>query len=210
MAVKKTTHTLKAKVVGIDGKAAGTITLPEKLFGHKPNKQLLAQAVRVYLANQRVGHAATKTRGMVEGSTRKIYKQKGTGRARHGAIRAPIFVGGGIVFGPQPRDYSLKFPPKLKRAALASALTDQYTSGNIIVVSGMKDVKPKTKVMAEIFENIGATGRTLLVVPKDAVNIKRSARNIAGVDIIPVSDMHTYAVMTHGNVVFMKEAIQEL
>src|SRR3972149_4980450 len=96
---------IRTSVVGLDGKSAGSITLPQALNNAKINRQLMAQAVRVYLANQRVGNASTKTRGEVEGSTRKIYKQKGTGRARHGAIRAPIFVGGGVVFGPQPPEY---------------------------------------------------------------------------------------------------------
>jgi large subunit ribosomal protein L4 len=194
----------------VDGKAAGSIALPKEMFGVKPNSQLIAQAVRVYLANQRVGHAATKTRGMVEGSTRKIYKQKGTGRARHGAIRAPIFVGGGIVFGPQPRDFSLKFPQKMKRAALASALSSQFSAGNIIVVSGLTDLKPKTKLMAKALTAVGRTKNTLLVISKNAEAVSRSARNIQGIDIIPVSDMHTYGVMTHGKIVFMKEALKSL
>lgn len=204
------TKGLKASVVGVDGKAAGSITLPAGYFGVKVNKQLIAMAVRIYLANQRVGHAATKTRGMVEGSTRKIYKQKGTGRARHGGIRAPIFVGGGIVFGPQPRDYSLKFPPKMKRAALASALTEQFTGGNVIVISGLSDLKPKTKLMAEALTAAGKSKNSLLVVPKEAAIVVRSARNIAGIDVVPVSDIHAYGIMTHGKILFMKEAVAAL
>ncbi len=147
---------------------------------------------------------------MVEGSTRKIYKQKGTGRARHGAIRAPIFVGGGIVFGPQPRDYSLGLPQKMKKAALASALSLQQTNGNIVVVSGMSDLKPKTKLVAATLTAVGRTKNSLLVVSKEAALVVRAARNIAGVDVVPVSDMHAYGVMTHGKVIFMKEAIFEL
>lgn len=213
MAIKKVKRAVKAvtgirtPVVGVDGKTAGSVILPNEYFGAKVNKQLIAQAVRVYLANQRVGHAATKTRGMVEGSTRKIYKQKGTGRARHGAIRAPIFVGGGIVFGPEPRDYSMKFPPKMKRVALASALSQKLSEKNITVVSGLSDLKPKTKVMAKALVAVGRTGSTLFVVPKEAGTVTRSARNIAGVDIIPVTDLHTYGVMTHKKIIFMKEAI---
>jgi large subunit ribosomal protein L4 len=201
---------IRAAVLGVDGKAAGSVTLPPEYFGAKINKQLMAQAVRVYQANQRVGHAATKTRGMVEGSTRKIYKQKGTGRARHGAIRAPIFVGGGIVFGPMPRDYSLKLPPKLKRAAVASALSSQLSAGNIIFVSGLSDVKPKTKVMAQALTAVGRSKNTLLVVPKDVDMVVRAARNIAGVDVVPVTDMHAYGVVTHGKIIFMKEAVSAL
>lgn len=204
------TKGIRTTVVGTDGKSAGSITLPVEYFGAKVNHQLIAQAVRVYQANQRVGHAATKTRGMVEGSTRKIYKQKGTGRARHGAIRAPIFVGGGIVFGPHPRDYSLKLPPKMKTVALASALSLQQTNGNVIVVSGVSDLKPKTKLVAAMLTAVGRTKNSLLVVPKDAMMVVRAARNIEGIDVIPVSDMHTYSVMTHGKIIFMKEAISSL
>jgi large subunit ribosomal protein L4 len=157
-----------------------------------------------------VGHAATKTRGMVEGSTRKIYKQKGTGRARHGAIRAPIFVGGGIVFGPMPRDYSMKFPQKMKHVALASALSKQFTEKNVIFVSGFSDLKPKTQLMADAITAVGGGTNALLVVSKDSETVTRAARNIAGIDVLPVSDLHTYAVVTHKKVIFMKEAIKAL
>jgi large subunit ribosomal protein L4 len=203
------TKGIRVSVLGLDGKSAGSITLPSDLFAAKVNKQLMAQAVRVYLANQRVGHASTKTRGEVEGSTRKIYKQKGTGKARHGAIRAPIFVGGGIVFGPRPRDYSLGLPQKMKRVALASALTQQLGNQNVIVVSGLSDVT-KTKVVAATLTAIGATRKTLLVTPKESAVVVRAGRNIEGVNILPVSDLNTYSVLMHGKVVFMKEAIGEL
>jgi large subunit ribosomal protein L4 len=206
MAIKKT---IKATVVGLDGKAAGSVTLPTQYFGQKPNSQLMAQAVRVYLANQRVGHASTKTRGEVEGSTRKIYRQKGTGKARHGAIRAPIFVGGGIVFGPRPRDYSLGLPQKMKRVALASALTTQFGNKNIIVVSGVSDLN-KTKAVAQMLTAIGADRKTLLVIAKESVSVTRAGRNIENLNILPVSDLNTYSVLMHGKVVFMKEAIGEL
>jgi len=200
---------IKTKVVGLDGKAVGSITLPAELFAAKVNKQLMAQAVRVYLANQRAGNASTKTRGEVEGSTRKIYKQKGTGKARHGGIRAPIFVGGGIVFGPKPRDYSLGLPQKMRRVALASALTAQLKNQNIIVVTGMSDVT-KTKAVAATLKAIGSLRKTLLVTAKESTVVVRAGRNIENVDILPVSDINTYSVLMHGKVVFMKEAIGEL
>jgi large subunit ribosomal protein L4 len=109
------TGSLKITVVGVDGASMGNMTLPEAVFGAKPNKALIAQAVRVYLANQRQGNASTKTRGEVIGTTKKIYRQKGTGRARHGAAKAPIFVGGGIAHGPHPHDFSMDFPKKMKQ-----------------------------------------------------------------------------------------------
>lgn len=210
MTTKKVkTSGIRAAVVGLDGKAAGSITLPKELFGAKVNKQLLAQAVRVYRANQRVGHASTKTRGEVEGSTRKIYRQKGTGKARHGAIRAPIFVGGGIVFGPRPRDYSLEFPQKMKRSALASALTHQLEAKKIIVMSGLTGLE-KTKLVAKAFDAAGISGGILFVTAKDSVKVVRATRNIEDVDILHVSDLNTYSVLMHNKVVFMKEAIGEL
>ena len=200
----KKTESLSTSVVGIDGKAKGRISLPKELFGAKVNKALLAQAVRVYLANQRAGHAATKTRGEVEGSTRKIYRQKGTGRARHGAIRAPIFVGGGIVFGPKPRDFSLKLPQKMKRAALASALTSKKS--DVIVVDGLEGIK-KTKAMASALTAVGASGKTLFVTDHDGT---RAARNIDSIDILPARMLFAYAVLSHQKIVFTKDAIKNL
>lgn len=194
-------------VLDTNGKPMGKMSLPKELFAAKVNKVLMAQAVRVYLANQRQGSASTKTRGEVEGSTRKIYRQKGTGRARHGAIRAPIFVGGGIVFGPKPRDYRFTIPKKMKRAALASALTSAFQDGKVIVVGGLSDVAPKTKIMANALDLVGAVGSTLLVVSKGAHGVIRAARNIEGVDILPIQNLHTYSVISHQKLVFMKEAL---
>lgn len=198
------------QVVGVDGKSSGRITLPSELFGAKVNTQLMAQAVRVYLANQRVGTASTKTRGEVEGSTRKIYKQKGTGRARHGGVRAPIFVGGGIVFGPKPRDFTLSFPKKMKRLALASALTSKLLEKNVIVVDGLENIEPKTKIMVTSLQTIGAIGKTLIVTSVHAERVVWAGRNIEGVDILPAHTLHTYAVLNHKNLVFTKEAIPVL
>lgn len=193
-------------VLGIDGKPTGKITLPKALFAAKINKPLMAQAVRVYLSNQRQGSAATKTRGQVEGSTRKIYRQKGTGRARHGGTRAPIFVGGGIAFGPKQRDYHLDFPKKMKRAALASALTLAFGEGKVSVISGLEGIV-KTKIMARTMQSIGPSGSTLLVVAKDSRGVLRAARNIASVDITSEANLHAYTVLSHRKIVFMKEAL---
>ncbi|MBI3576640.1 50S ribosomal protein L4 [Candidatus Gottesmanbacteria bacterium] len=197
-------------VVDAAGKAAGKMTLPVELFGATVNKPLLAQAVRVYLANQRSGTASTKTRGEVEGSTRKIYKQKGTGRARHGAIRAPVFVGGGIVFGPKPRDYSLKLPKAMKKVALASALTSQLTDGNVIVVDGLSKLSPKTKFMAKALTAVGSGVGTLLVTTQEADGVVMAGRNLAGVDIVRAPSVNAYTLLAHKKIVFMKEAIKEL
>ena len=205
--VKKTG--ISVPVLGVDGKKAGTVDLPEALFAAKINKTLMAQAVRVYLANQRGGHASVKTRGEVEGSTRKIYRQKGTGRARHGGIRAPIFVGGGIAFGPKQRDYHLDFPKKMKRAALASALTLAFGEGKVSVVRGLGGIA-KTKIMAQTMQSIGVSGSTLLVVARDSRGVIRAARNIQSVDTTPESNLHAYTVLRHQRIVFMKEALESV
>ncbi len=199
--------TLVASVLGIKGEAQGKMTLPKELFGAKVNQPLLATAVRVYLANQREGSASTKTRGEVTGSTRKIYRQKGTGRARHGAITAPIFVGGGIVFGPRPRSYTLKLPEKMRKAALASALTAAYTSGNIIFVDGMETLVPKTKQFVQTLTQVGASGSTLLVVPEMLESVLRGARNIDGVEVIPAANLNAYVIVSHQKIVMMKHAV---
>lgn len=207
VATRVSIGSLQASVIGVDGKQSGRVTLPSELFGAKVNKKLLAQAVRVYLANQRVGTASTKTRGLVEGSTRKIYRQKGTGRARHGSIRAPIFVGGGIVFGPTPRDYSLTFPKKMKRRALVSALSSQYQDGMLKIVDGLEKLEPKTKFMAKALTAMNITKPALLVVAPGAEPVERAARNIEDLDIVSANSINPYVLLSHKTVVFMKQAI---
>lgn len=181
--------------------------LPKELFGAKVNEQLIAQAVRVYLANQREGSAKTKTRGEVEGSTRKIYRQKGTGKARHGSIRAPIFVGGGIVFGPLTRDYRLKLTKAMKRVSLISALSSKKS--DTVVLEHLDNVEPKTKQVSTLLSNNGLSQNVLLVVPGQASLLKRAARNLRNVDCIEARNLNPYAVLTHKKVVFTKKSLKE-
>lgn len=198
---------INATVVDVEGKATGKMILPIAVFGQKDNKQLITQAVRVFLANQRVGGASTKTRGQVEGSTRKIYNQKGTGRARHGSIRAHIFVGGGVAFGPVTHDFSLSMPTKMKRKALHCALSSQYQAGNIVVVDGLETLKPKTKNMAKAMSAVSGASSSLLVLSKNSQQVARIARNIEGVDTLPAASLNTYEVLSHKKIVLMKEAV---
>jgi large subunit ribosomal protein L4 len=197
---------LTAPVVTIDGKSAGTVSLPEELFAAKINKHLVSQAVRVYLSNQREGQANSKTRGEVQGSTRKIYKQKGTGRARHGGIRAPIFAGGGVAFGPHSHDFTMGFPQKMRRAALASILTTKFNQGDIIFVSGMDAMLPKTKEMAKTLTTLGVS-KGCIVVMDHAETIVRSARNIEGITTIPAVNLTTYTVLVSSKIIIPKEAV---
>lgn len=205
---------LRLSVYDLRGKALEKITLPKEIFEAKINGTLMAQAVRVYLANQRRGTLKTKSRGEVNISTRKIYRQKGTGRARHGAASAPIFVGGGIAFGPKPRDFSLKLSQNMRRAALFSALSSKLKSGEIKVVVGLEKVEPKTKKMVDVIKHLELNGKNqqvLLVTPKTEVqNVVKAARNIEGVSILPVNLLNTYQILANNKILFMKNSLDNL
>jgi large subunit ribosomal protein L4 len=204
---------ISINVVGIDGKVTGKISLPGEMFGEKLNKALIAQAVRVYLANQRQGTASTKTRGEVDGSTRKIYRQKGTGRARHGSVRAPIFVKGGIVFGPKPRDFSLSLPQKMKRKALFIALSAKVADNELTVIDGLASIEPKTKNFAKMLTDLGMIEKkktVLFVTSGDAASILRAGRNVPSVHFIPSQLLNTYEVLGAYKIIVMKDAIAEM
>jgi large subunit ribosomal protein L4 len=217
--VKKKTaavrNAVKIDVLDLNGKVVETLSLPGEIFAAKVNPTLMAQAVRVYLANQRRGTVSTKTRGEVEGSTRKIYRQKGTGRARHGSIRAPIFVGGGLVFGPKPRDYSMSMPQKMRRAALFSALTTKLNDKELSVVQGFEKLEPKTKAMVKALTGVTDMKKpsVLLVIPTDVKsveNITKATRNIAGVTYLSVNQLNTYAVLRAKQLIMTKDAVSGL
>ncbi|GIW61263.1 MAG: 50S ribosomal protein L4 [Patescibacteria group bacterium] len=204
---------LTMDVLDLKGNIVGSLSLPEEIFAAKVNKTLMAQAVRVYLANQRLGTLSTKSRGEVVGSTRKIYRQKGTGRARHGGIRAPIFVGGGVAHGPKPRDFSLSLPQKMKRAALFSALTLQRLEGNMKVIAGLESLEPKTKAFAQVLKNLSLAKKKkkiLLVLPEKIENIQKAARNIEGVTYVLANQLNTYDVLNAGTLLFMKDTISKI
>lgn len=194
------------------GKKTGTIDLPEALFGTEVNKKLLSQAVRVYLTNQRQGNASTKTRGEVDGSTRKIYRQKGTGRARHGGIRAPIFVKGGIAHGPKPKNFELHMPTKMKRVALFSALSAKVLDSGIQVVKDLEKLEPKTKLYASLFQAMGHSDKCdiLVVMAKDEKTVVKGARNLEGVCLTAAQRLNTHDVLKHKTVVLMEDAIASL
>ena len=174
----------------------------------------MAQAVRVHLANQRQGTASTKTRGQVTGSTRKIYRQKGTGRARHGSIKAPIFVGGGIVFGPSPRDFSLKLSKQMRRKALFSALSQKFVNERILVVD-VNGASGKTKEIYQMFKSLnllgkkGKVGKILFVSGANALT-KQAAKNIEGVKIEPAKSINTYDVLSNNHLVIVKNALADI
>ena len=204
---KEVSGKLSFPVVSPKGEKAGVIALPPELFGVPFNAQLVAQAQRVYQMNQREGSAATKTRGMVEGSTRKIYRQKGTGRARHGGIRAPIFVGGGITFGPEPRDIHKTMPKQMKKKALASALSYVVKNNAMKVVDGLLELPVKTKSFSEMLKKIQVSKRILFIYGKETRLLVRAVRNIKSVSVFPFDSFSVYDVMTHAYVVFTKDAL---
>ncbi len=214
IAVSKPTQvkSLNIPVLDTKGKVAGTISLPQEIFNAKINDSLMSQAVRVYLANQRMGTARTKNRGEINRTTKKVWQQKGTGRARHGSRRAPIFVGGGLAFGPKPRDFSLNLSKKMKTLALFSALSSKLKDKELKIVKGLETITPKTKLMAQVLENLGIDNdkKVLLVMPKtgkDSEGIYRAARNIEGVEILSANMINTYKVLDNKLVLLMREAV---
>jgi len=202
-------------VFDVEGKLVELLTLPDCICGSIVNKKLLAQAVRVRLANERQGTASTKTRGEVDGSTRKIYRQKGTGKARHGGIRAPIFVHGGIAFGPRPRDHSLKLPTQMKRKALFSAITSQYQDHKVLIVDtvnlGSKTSEAYSMLKAlNLLDKKRNGNKVLFIVNRDTKNVVQASRNLAGVTLRPAQQMTTYEGLNSNCVLFVKDAVATL
>ena len=211
---KATSGGLKVDVYDMKGKVIETMDLPKEIFGLKANDALVSQAVRVYLANHRRGTVSTKTRGEVAGSTRKIYRQKGTGRARHGSLRAPIFVHGGIVFGPKPRDFSLNLSKKMSRRALFTVLSEKLKEKRIKILGDIEKISPKTKEGNGVFDKLGFISKkkkVLFVAPsslrKEFKNIYRAINNLSGVSILEARMLNAYDVLNNKEIVFMKKAV---
>lgn len=204
---------LKQSVFDTKGKAVESVLLPKEIFGAKINNQLMAQAVRVFLSNQRRGTVKTKSRGEVNKTTKKVYRQKGTGRARHGAMSAPIYVGGGVAFGPRQRDYSLTFPQKMKKASLFSALSAKLKDGEIKVLTGLEKIEPKTKLMVNVIKNLNLEEKNqklLLITSAETGNILKAGRNIKGLSILDARQINTYAVLDNKGIILMRGALEDL
>jgi large subunit ribosomal protein L4 len=200
------------KVVSPAGKAGANVQLPDEIFGAKVNIPLMHQVVVAQEAAARRGTHAVKTRGEVRGGGRKPYRQKGTGRARQGSIRAPQFTGGGVVHGPVPRSYEQRTPKKMKAAALRGALSDRAAHGRVHVVSGFitGDV-PRTKDAAALVATVtGGTPRRVLVVADRADELTwKSLRNVAGVHLIATGQLNTYDVLVSDHVVFTEDSLAQ-
>src|SRR3989344_4482224 len=190
---------LSLSIYSIDGKEQKTVELPKEVFAVSVNKSLLTQAVRVYLVNQRQGNVKVKTRSEVIGSTRKIYRQKGTGKARHGAIKAPIFVGGGIAHGPKQKDYSLKFNKKEKKIALYCALSNKLEEKKIF---GLEEksltMEPKTKTVVNFLKELKLIGKNNLIILKkisEKNNLILAMRNISNMSFVDVNSLNPYLIL---------------
>lgn len=196
----------KVAVYNVKGEQVGEIELKDSVFGVPVNVPVMYEAVLNYLANQRQGTHSTKTRGEVRGGGRKPWRQKGTGRARQGSIRAPQWIKGGIVFGPKPRDYSYKLPKKVKRLALKSALSSKVRDNEIIVLDEFKLDQPKTKKVVELLKNFNVDS-ALIVVPEGEKNVELSARNIPGVKTLYANYLNTYDILKYDKFIITKDAV---
>ena len=189
----------------------GKINLPEEVFGVSAKNGVIHNAVVNFLANQRQGTHSTKTKGLVSGGGKKPWKQKHTGRARAGSSRSPLWRGGGIIFGPQPRDYSYDLPKKAKKLALKAALSGKLLDSEITVIDEFSFVKPRTKEMSLLLEKFDLKGKsTLIVVSEYNEMVILSARNIPGVTVRRVSDLNSYDVAAHNRLLMTKRAAEML
>ncbi|MBN1884888.1 MAG: 50S ribosomal protein L4 [Candidatus Krumholzibacteriota bacterium] len=200
-----------AKLYDFSGDLKGSVDLPAALFEGAVNRPVLYDVVKMYLANRRLGSAKTKQRGEVSYSNRKPYRQKGTGRARAGRRSSPIWRGGGVVFGPQPRDYGRRIPRKVKRVALKSALTDKVHGESVVVVEGVAFEEAKTKRFAEFLKAAGLYGRKVLFVTGGFdENVFKSVRNIEGVRFMLSRNMNAYEILKADVLLFTDEGLSSL
>ena len=202
----------KLEIKSTSGKSVGSIDLDDSVFGAEINEHLLWEVVKWQLAKRRAGNASTKRFGEVRGTTKKAWKQKGTGQARHGARTAPVFVGGGSVFGPKPRDYGYTLPRKIKKAALRCALSLRASENKLVVVDSFS-TDGKTKSVATALNALGAVQpatKALIVDTKDNANLVRGAKNLRSSQWLAPEGLNVYDIMRHGTLVLTKAAVDQL
>src|SRR5215468_8319978 len=199
------------KVLDLTSKEVGEIELPDAVFGVALNESLIHEAVRHFLANRRAGTVGTKTRGDVSGAGRKLWKQKGTGRARIASLRSPLWKGGGNVHGPQPRDWSYNLPRKMKRGALRSALSERVREGRVVVIESWSLDEPKTKEFVTSLGQLGLSGKkTLIVDSLENEKLIRSARNVQRAKVVNSHGLNIYDLLYHESLVLSRAAAGEL
>ncbi|HUH17799.1 50S ribosomal protein L4 [Albibacterium sp.] len=203
---------MEVKVLNISGKETGAkVQLPEAIFGVEPNDHAIYLDVKQYLANQRQGTHKSKQRNEIAGSTRKLHKQKGTGGARAGSIKSPLFNGGGRIFGPQPRDYSFKLNKKLKVVARKSALSYKAKDSNILILDEVAFDSVKTKNYAKMIADLNVSNeKTLMVLPAINNNVYLSSRNLKKVKVITAAELNTYDVLNAGKLLLTLDSVKIL
>jgi len=201
---------MEVAVLNIQGKETGRkVTLSEAVFGITPNNHTIYLDIKQYLANKRQGTHKSKERNEVAGSTRKIKKQKGTGTARAGSVKSPVFVGGGRIFGPRPKDYTQKLNKKVKRLARRSILSQKAQQGAIIVVEDFNLQAPKTKDFTAVVKSLGLENKkSLFVLPNVNNNVYLSSRNVANSSVVTASELNTYQVVYANNIVLTESAVE--
>jgi len=197
-------------IIDLNNNKVGSLDLSDEVFGAPVNEALLYEAVRHHMASVRRGTAKTKTRHEVSGSGKKLWRQKGTGRARMGSIRSPLWRHGGTTHGPQPRDYSYRLPRKMQLGALRSALSAKLRDGELRVVNEFAVAEPKTKLMRKTLDTIEATKTVLLVDNSDDRNLELSSRNLDGVKLVSSRDVNVYDLLAHNQVVLSEAAARKL
>ncbi|SFJ38107.1 50S ribosomal protein L4 [Thermoflavimicrobium dichotomicum] len=197
----------KVQVLDMNGQQVGEIELSETVFGITPNEAVLHEAVVMQQASLRRGTHATKNRAAVRGGGKKPWRQKGTGRARAGSIRSPLWVGGGVVFGPQPRSYAYKLPKKVRRLAIKSALSSKVKDNELVVLDKLQLEQPKTREMVKVLNNLGADRKALVVTDNLEENAVLSARNIPGVKLIHADGLNVLDVLYHDKLILTRGAV---
>lgn len=193
-----------------NGSLLEEVPVSEESFGGKVRKVLLRDAIIMYEANRRHGTASTKTRGKISGGGKKPWAQKHTGRARAGSIRSPLWRGGGVVFGPHPRDYSYSIPRKAKKVALYSAILAKLQDNEVVLIDKLKFDCPSTKKMANLLKSVGIEGSCLIVIPNRDEAVWKSSRNIYGLMVMVASDLNAYDVVRHKKLLMAKDALEAL
>ncbi|QFU16820.1 50S ribosomal protein L4 [Microvirga thermotolerans] len=201
---------MKLDVTTLEGKKAGSIDLDEAIFGLDPRADLLARCVRWQLAKRQAGTHAVKNRSDIDRTTKKLYKQKGTGNARHGAASAPQFRGGGRAFGPQVRSHAHDLPKKVRALALKHALSAKAKDSSLIVVDEVQLAEPKTKALVERFGKLGLANALIIGGAEIEANFQRAARNIPNIDVLPVQGINVYDILRREKLVLTKAAVDAL
>jgi large subunit ribosomal protein L4 len=201
---------MQADVTTLDAKKAGTVELPDDVFGLEPRADILARMVRYQLAKRRAGTRWVKDRSQVNYSTAKIYRQKGTGRARHGSRKAPIFRGGGKAFGPVPRSHAIDLPKKVRALALKHALSSKAKADALVVIDSCEVKNAKTKELKTRFSKLGFGSALIIDGAEVQVSFAKAVRNLPNVDVLPVQGINVYDILNHDKLVLTKAAVEAL